>query len=231
MTSRKIMATTLAVGALLTFNSGPDAAAQSASTGAYDSERAYLDTRFANTVFIARNAAVGLIRGIELNVSDQVGDGCWTDVDSVKARIRAELERSSVAVYVEPIAFVHAFYPRLEFTAVGFKLPNNVCVVSVSMKLNYPSSAELGSLTNTEKIVSVRALHEIWDRASVLTEVRSANESLMEWTQAAVDTLVADISQAKRDPDVISARAVWPDRPMQTQKEYEQELNSALQKQ
>ncbi|MDH4439178.1 MAG: hypothetical protein QE284_02205, partial [Rhizobium sp.] len=113
----------------------------------------------------------------------------------------------------------------------GFKLPNNVCVVSVSMNLNYPSSVELGSLTNTDKIVSVWGLHEIWDRASVLTEVRSANESLMEWTQAAVDTLVADISQAKRDPDVVSARAVWPDRPMQTQKEYEQELNSVLQKQ
>ncbi|MCZ8352846.1 MAG: hypothetical protein O9352_23400, partial [Rhizobium sp.] len=108
---------------------------------------------------------------------------------------------------------------------------SDVCVVSVSMSLNYPSSVELGSLTNTDKIVSVRALHEIWDRASVLTKVSSANESLMQWTQAAIDTLVADISQAKRDPDVVNARAVWPDRPMQTQKEYEQELESVLQKQ
>lgn len=203
------------------------ALAQEMLLGPYADERSYIDLRFANSIDISISDVVGLIRGVELVLNDEVDDGCWTNVGDVKSRLRAELERSNVPVYLEPLAAQNPFVPDFYVNVLGFKIENGVCVVSISASIEYGAYADYGSLTYTKKVISITAKNTVWERRSVLSGGPTLNEYIMSWAQATVDTLIADIAEARRKPNVSSALSIWPERPVITRKEMEQELDES----
>src|SRR5690606_34267750 len=72
--------------------------AQPYPTGPFSNELNYYLTRMEKTTTLKYSETVGLIDAVELEVVDEVSNNCWTNVSAVKSRVRAELERSNIAV-------------------------------------------------------------------------------------------------------------------------------------
>ena len=102
--------------------------------GPFPTEQSYLEEVRARSTYLDDRQAVGLVRNIELRVSDQVGDACWTSADAVQSRIRVEFERSGIPVYREPLAFRDQFSPGLNIAVVGYRIKGGgPCVANARM--------------------------------------------------------------------------------------------------
>lgn len=207
---------------------GNVASAQQFETGPYVDEQAYMSELYGNTTYVEARKAVGLIRAVELTISDQVGDKCWTNPDAIKARFRAELERSNIAVYAEPLAVPSAFTPVVDLTVVGFRMANGVCAATATASVWYRSQVQLGSLGHTGGVISIGGMHTLWTHTTIITKGGDLNAPLMQQSQAWIDTLVADISEAKRDADVQTASKIWPSRTPTTEREFKAEIEKVM---
>ena len=124
--------------------------------GPFASEESYLAEVRAHSTLLDDRQAVGLVRNVELRVSDQVGDGCWTSADALQSRVRVEFERSGIPVYEEKLAFRDQFSPGLEVVVVGYRIQGGgPCVANASIE--EIASVEGVSLTLAEQIY--RQLH------------------------------------------------------------------------
>lgn len=201
--------------------------AQDFETGPYPNEQAYITERFDNTTYVRPSKSIGLVRAVELSVSDQVADKCWTNHEAVKARLRVELERSNIAVYGEPLATPTAFTPVVELTVVGYRIGSGPCIGTATASVSYRSDVQLGSLGYTGGVISVGGLHTIWSKTSILSKGGNLDEPMMQQSQEWVDTLIADISEARRDADVQKASRIWPSRSPLTQREFNAQIEKA----
>lgn len=206
------------------------ALADEAPTGPYANEGAYLKERFNRSIPIEPQYAVGLIRAVELQVDDQVKDGCFTNASAVSARIRAQLENAKIAVYSEPFATPLPFNPKLILSTLGGKLGNGACIASVAMSVEYSSENELGSLAYTSGLFKVSGAHVIWRNSSLVARGGSVNDSILSNVQEWIDSLTADVAAAKRNENVQKLFAVWPDHPPQTAREFQAEMEKVLAK-
>ncbi|MGR9465915.1 hypothetical protein [Rhizobium leguminosarum] len=196
------------------------ALAEEASTGPYANENEYLKERSDRTTFIDYQYAVGLIRAVELQVSDQVEDKCLTNASALSARIRAQLENAGIAVYNEPLATSLPVNPRLVLTILGFKV-GGACVASVSMSIEYSTDTNLGSLAYTNGFFRVLGQQVMWRNSSLFSRGGIVDDAILSQVQEWTDTLTADIAKAKRDPNVQKFLAVWPNGPTMTEREFQ----------
>ncbi|MET4689191.1 hypothetical protein [Sinorhizobium fredii] len=205
-----------------------EATAQQFETGPYANEEAYVKERYASTTYVNHGKSIGLIRAVELSISDQVAGKCWTNHDAIRARLRVELERSNIAVYVEPLAVPTAFNPVVDLTVVGFRLSNGVCAATATTSVWYRSDVQLGSLGHTGGVISIGGMHTLWTKTSIFTNGGDLNAPLMQQSQEWIDTLIADISEAKRDADVQKASELWPRRPPMTAREFNAQVEKVM---
>ena len=189
-------------------------------TGPYDDESAYLQERYRRSLSISEKDAIGLIRMVELVVSDQVDNGCWTNSSGTTSRLRAELERSGIPVATEPLALHSAFTPMLYLAVVGYRT-NGLCVASAEIQVIFNTRADYGSLAYTGKIIVVPGEYVSWRKQTVLSKGAELNDPLMNLVQEWVDGLTADISAAKREQTVQAARALWPNYKPLTAREFD----------
>lgn len=200
----------LVCAALLFAGYGPSLAlAQPLPTGPFASEADYFDARSSKTVPISFDSALGLVRAVELQISDQVDGGCWLNAGAVRAKIRAELERSGIAVFEEPIAFRSPTSPVLELVVLGYRMSDVGCVATASLELKYSSDETLGSLTYTGSIFSVSGITVAWSNSSIFSSGGKLDDMVMADVQKWTDLLVADIARARRSPEVQQFLEVW----------------------
>lgn len=199
-------------------------------TGPYATEQEYFNEVFASTTRISIEESVGLIRAVELDVSDQVDGGCWTNGSAVAARVRAELEKAGIAVYEEPLAFYGPFSPTLEIVVLGFKSGGStgVCAGSVKVNTYYFDDTELGSLANIGRIFGVRGVVSSWSKSALFTSGSTLNGQVSEYVQESVDTLIADILSARRSEGVKELINLWNKDPPMTLKEWDKYLETTF---
>jgi hypothetical protein len=68
----------------------------------------------AEAFFIDNQDSLGLVRGVELTVNDEVSDGCWTNVSLARQKIRLILEQSKIPVHEDNL-INNPFFPMLVF--------------------------------------------------------------------------------------------------------------------
>ncbi|MBY3516050.1 hypothetical protein HFN76_28125 [Rhizobium laguerreae] len=206
------------------------ALAGEASTGPYANENEYLKERSDRTTFIDYQYAVGVVRAVELQVSDQVDDKCLTNTSALSARIRAQLENAGIAVYNEPFAASLPTNPRLMLSVLGFKVGNGPCVASVTMSMEYSSDTNLGSLAYTNGLFRVLGQQVMWRNSSLFSRGGNVNEAILSQVQEWTDSLTADIAKAKRDPNVQKFLTSWPNEPPMTEREFKVMMEEELSK-
>lgn len=208
---------------LLSILLSSSAAAQTApiQTGPYATEEEYQQERFNKTVLIGFEEALGLVRAVELQISDQVDGGCWTNADAVEARLRVELERSGIAVFDEPLAFRTATAPVLELVVLGYRVERSGCVASARMELKYPVRDYMGSLGYTGKIFAVSGISVLWSTSVIMNSGGKLDEMVMSNAQEWVDTLNADISKGRRASSTSQFLDTWNAELPMTAREWE----------
>lgn len=186
-------------------------AAQTApiSTGPYATEEDYQRERFDKTVLIGFEEALGLVRAVELQVSDQVDGGCWTNAEAVKARLRVELERSGIAVFDEPLAFRTATAPVLELVVLGYRIDKQGCIATAQMQVKYPVRDYMGSLGYTGSVFAVSGISVLWGTSVIMNSGSKVDDMVLSNAQEWVDTLNADISKARRSTSAAQFLSVW----------------------
>ncbi|RVK93384.1 hypothetical protein [Sinorhizobium meliloti] len=205
------------------------ALADEAPTGPYTNEGAYLKERYDRTTSIEPQYAVGLIRAVELQVDDQVKDGCFTNVSAVSARIRAQLENAKIAVYSEPLAAPLPFSPKVVLVILGFKVGGG-CIASAALSVEYSNHIDLGSLAYTGGVFRVSGSHVIWQNSSLISRGGKVNDAILSQVQEWTDSLTADVAMAKRNENVQKLLAVWPSDAPQTAREFQAEMEKVLSK-
>lgn len=222
----------LAVAALSIFTGVVVAVGQEPNfvTGPYATEQDYFNEVFASTTRISLEESVGLIRAVQLEVSDQVDGGCWTNSSAVAARARAELEKAGIAVYEEPLAFYGPFSPVLEIAVLGFKSGGNngICAGYAKVNSYYFDESELGSLANTGNIFKVSGVVSSWSTGSLFTSGSTLNAQVSEYVQESIDTLIADILSSRRSDEVKELIKVWNNDPPMTRREWDEYLETTL---
>lgn len=222
----KLLQLALFLTAALALPPNAIAQAETYSTGPYKSEQDYLRAKYAKTTFVSQEEAIGLVRGVDLRVFDGIEDGCWTNMSGVSARIRVELERSSIPVYDEPLAYSTVFYPRLVLGTNGYRLPNGTCVGSAELFLIYGADSNIGNLHREGNVLNVSGSVRLWGSGFVASSPSTLNDQIMELAQQSIDTLVADVLSKRRSNSVASALDKLPANPPPTEVEFAELLES-----
>lgn len=189
----------------------------------FQTEFDYIEERLRHTVPVYPTETVGLIRAVELIIDDQVDGGCWTNLSAVRARLRAELERSNVAVFTEPLASYNVLSPQVSFSVLGYRVNANLCVGHANMRVAYRAHTELGSVTNTGTVFEFLAQAVIWERNSILSST-SLNDQLLGFSSEWVDELVGDIAASRRTANVLAFQEVWHGELPQTKAQFDEML-------
>lgn len=203
------------------------AVAEENATGPYKSEMDYLESRWDRTKSISSQDALGIVRAVELLISDQVDGGCWTNVSAVQARVRAELERSGIAVFSEPMAIYNALSPQVQIDVLGYRAGDGLCVAHATMKVAFLSESEMGSLAYTGSVFRVVSEATMWERAFIASG-SSLNEQIINKLQEWTDTLVADVAASKRSVVVRDFLGTWHSEMPQTRAQTEASMKTML---
>lgn len=195
-------------------------------TGPYADEAAYLAAANDAAVYIGTANLVGLASSVQLVIDDQVSDRCWTNATAIAARVRAELEKYGIAVFQEQLAFNTTAAPLISIVGLGYRLPSSVCFASLSMDVRYWSTDELGSLAYTGKIYRQQAWATIWSEQSIFTNAQNVDQQSMGRVQEWIDTYIADISKARREPSVREAYKRWENFDPMTQVEFDEMIST-----
>ncbi len=200
MDSRICLATIVA--STLAFSS-PSIAAEFAS------ETAYLNQRAQATETMSGAQALGLMRAVELVVSDQVNGSCWTNQSEVFHALRSELVMAGVTVYTEPLASYDALSPILRLSTIGYQAAGGACIGHMTLETIIRSNSELGSLTHTQKVFNIAAEARLWSVSTIFSG-KNLNATIVETARRWADRLANDIRIARNDPSVQRFNAVWP---------------------
>jgi len=193
-------------------------------TGPYRDEAEYFSERYKKTAYINSEMAVGLINAVELRIDDQVSNQCWTNSTAVQARISAELERTNIAVFTEPLAFSLPSSPILQIQLIGFRVGERQCIGYMKTSVFTFSPNQMGSLGYTGKVYMVDGQHFLWTKAALYSDAGTLNNVVMQGVQEHVDALVSSILKARRDEAVIDYRNNFPDSAPMTLKEMKQKI-------
>lgn len=199
---------------------------QEVVTGPYADEAEYLAEANEAAVYISAPSLAGLASSVQLAIDDQVGDRCWTNTSAIAARVRAELEKFGIAVFQEQLAFNTTAAPLISIVGLGYRLPSNVCFASVSMEVKFWSTDDLGSLAYTGRIYRQQAWATIWSAQSIFTNAQNVDQQSMDQVQEWIDTYIADISKARREPAVQDAYKRWESFEPMTQVQFDEMISS-----
>lgn len=192
--------------------------AQSYPTGPFSNELDYFKARMQNTTTLEPSDAIGLFDAVRLQIEDQISDGCWTNVAAVKSRIRAELERSNIAVYDEVLFSHTARTPIVLITGVGGR-NDNLCIGNFKISIYGFDYAEFGSLASSNHVFKVLAEHVYW-RRSVIQSGRSLNDMILRKAQQWIDEFVGERASVMRSEAVKDFRTTLPDLQFITERDF-----------
>ena len=133
--------------------------------------------------------------GLNVEVSDQVSDGCWTNISAVKNSIELQLIRSGYETYTGEDT--KAFAPTVWIQALGFGIPSvNACAVSAELSV---SVADFGKLEWDQATLSSLYKYELASYSGIFTAKKSAsNESMKVQFEDLVQTMLVDVQKKKQ---------------------------------
>ena len=156
-----------------------------------------------SATYISRDKSVGLIDSVYLTIDDEVVDGCWTNVEAVRNRLRYRLEAENLTVFMGNNIPDSQRNPMLTFSLVGFR-SHKMCIVSYDMDLETISQSEYGQEEDDNRVV-IFSFGSLWSESGVFIDT-NANRKILKLADSLADQLLADILSARRDADVIEAR-------------------------
>lgn len=158
--------------------------------------------------FISEEDALGLITTVNIEVSDQVSDGCWTNASRVAATLRLLFEQNDVVVELDPLAFFSVPARIVRATVVGYRI-GGICVGNAQFVVEYWSSTKIGGFNGGAEFF-VSGVNTSAESSTVFANSTNLNQQLSSFFEEKAMSLVADIISARRSSSVISFKAAYP---------------------
>ena len=174
---------------------------------------------------LSQSEALGLISIVNIDVSDDVSDGCWTNVSTVEAKMRLLFEQNDIEVEKDSLAFLMPAARSVSLSALGFR--NGMgCVVSAAFEVRHWTSSDVGGYEELPEF-SVSGLVVSYSRQYVGTNSSNMNQQLLDFFDATATNFVADILSARRSDVVRLFKNTYPHygQEIPTQKEWEEYLS------
>jgi hypothetical protein len=149
--------------------------------------------------FFIGGATLGLVRGVELSVVDQVSDRCWTNPSLVKQKIRLILEQSEIPAH-EPDLVNNVYFPVFEFGVVGLRA--GACVGSYMVKVSYFGFAEQRPYPGSTNTYQVTMFMELFQKTGVVSSDTTLNQLIEDFAEEATSEFAAAVISGRRDPIV-----------------------------
>ncbi|WP_417275603.1 hypothetical protein [Celeribacter halophilus] len=152
-------------------------------------------------IFVDEDKTAGFVRYVYIVMDDQVGGGCWTNVDSVKAKLRLALERDGIGVLNEAPAFYSPAVVVLAFQGLGVRADSGVCAGNFSLDIGRYSSSRWGGDYGTTPF-NFSAWHEFWSTSTIFISGQNHNSQVVEFAEGALTRFLGDYFAAKRSDEV-----------------------------
>lgn len=133
--------------------------------------------------------------GLNVAVSDEVDDGCWTNISSVRNAVELQLIRSGYETYSDDDQ--SAFAPTVRIEALGFKIPTvNACAVTAELSVMV---AEMGDLESEEGFLRSLYTYQIASYKGIFTVNKSdSNDSMRTQFEDLTQTMLVDAQKKKQ---------------------------------
>lgn len=133
--------------------------------------------------------------GLNVEVSDQVSDGCWTNISAVQNAVELQLIRSGYETFTGEDT--NAFAPTVWIAALGFDIPSlNACAVTAELSVRVP---EFGELEWPEGTLSSIYNYQLTSYKGIFTAKKSdSDESVKAQFEDLVQTMLVDIQKQKQ---------------------------------
>ncbi|HAR50674.1 MAG TPA: hypothetical protein DCS45_02200 [Roseovarius nubinhibens] len=174
---------------------------------------------------MSQDEALGLITTVNIDVSDEVSDRCWTNASSIEAKLRLLFEQNEIKVEKDELAFLVAAARSVSVRAWGYRT-GSVCVVGATFALRHWASSNMGGIDGLPEF-SASGLVVAFSNSAVLSSKVNANQQLMEFFESNATNLVADIISARRSDVIRLFKNTYPHygQEIPTQKEWEEYLS------
>lgn len=134
--------------------------------------------------------------GLNVVVSDEVSDGCWTNISSVRNAVELQLIRSGYETYTDDDQ--SAFAPTIRVQALGFEIPSiNACAVTAEISVMV---AEIGDIESEEGFLRSIYTYQLASYKGIFTANKSnSNESVRSQFEDLTQTMLVDAQKKKQD--------------------------------
>jgi len=110
---------------------------------------------------------LGLVQSVHLQMVDEVGDGCWTNINEVRAQAQAILAAAQINVAQVEVPD-SATHPALVISASGQRVEGGYCIVQTEARLSFVTMSRFahGTADGNVTIVNYNSL-SIMNRTTV----------------------------------------------------------------
>ena len=186
--------------------------------------------RSQDTQYILEEDTYGLITTVNIQVSDQVSDGCWTNASRVAAMMRLLFEQNGVVVKQEELAFAGVPGRVVFAVVVGYRTSGGICVANAQFEARHWASVKIGGFDGGTEYYASGSV-ATGEKSTVFSVGTNLNEELLGFFEEATMSFVADIISARRAPSVVAFKTAYPNygSNVLTQSEWDKIVNTANQ--
>jgi hypothetical protein len=168
------------------------------------------------TTYMTWGSVLGLTQNIKLNLSDEVGDNCWTNPSSVRSSAFLMFEQNGIFVPDYEPAFISSSTPQATISALGFRTSNGLCAVTASFTVQYRSYEVLGGADGKERF-SFPMTASVFQNTAIFVNSSNVNQQLADYFEGQISEFIARGISVRRNDDFNRYFELYPrsnERPM-----------------
>jgi hypothetical protein len=152
---------------------------------------------------------LGLIRHTVLHVGDNVEGNCWTNSDSIRAKVYLIFEKAGILVIDYEPAFYNFMTVRTRLEAFGFRTSTGTCAVSAAFNVQAPVHPTIGGYQGKPEFLTGYTA-ELFDRQSIFTSGTKVNAQLSDYFEGMASEFAAKIIASKRSRNIEKYFSTYP---------------------
>jgi len=158
-------------------------------------------------LYVDREEAVGLARGVYLVVEDQATGKCWTNIKRGHDDAKLLLEQNGIVIFPEPLAAYTVFNPAVQILVLATRSESGFCVGKINVNVYHASEQVYGE--SSEYIVST--LGQLWSRSAIMGNDTNLNDQILDWIDTMMTEYAADVVKKRQGSAVKKMLSDFPD--------------------
>ncbi len=158
--------------------------------------------------FLDRDQTLGFVTFAEIALNDDVTGGCWTNADSIRARIRLLFEQNDIET-IDNISFNSMSAPFVSVSAFGFK-NGSLCIVSAEFSVLARGTSYWDASERDGNYWLVAHVNQMYSSQHLFSGPNPVNDDISDWFEGQASNFLASVLASRRDPYVREFKTEFP---------------------